>query len=187
MRAIIAFPPAFCFWPLAARLRPAQLRRHCRLPSPSPPSPTCCSTITASRCWPASNADERFEPASLTKLMTAYLMFGALKQKKLEARPDRAGLRDAPGKPRARACSSSRASRSPWTNCMHGMIMQSGNDACIALAEADRRQRRSVRADDEPGGAAPRHEEHQLHERHRPARPAALFDRPRSGPAGRRR
>ena len=27
-------------------------------------------------------ADERFEPASLTKLMTAYLAFSALKQKK---------------------------------------------------------------------------------------------------------
>ena len=27
--------------------------------------------------------DERFEPASLTKLMTAYLVFDALKQKKL--------------------------------------------------------------------------------------------------------
>ena len=29
-------------------------------------------------------ADERFEPASLTKLMTAYLTFSALKQKKIE-------------------------------------------------------------------------------------------------------
>ena len=28
--------------------------------------------------------DERFEPASLTKLMTAYLVFDALKQKKLK-------------------------------------------------------------------------------------------------------
>ena len=30
------------------------------------------------------NAGDRFEPASLTKLMTAYLAFGALKQKSLK-------------------------------------------------------------------------------------------------------
>ncbi|MEN9784123.1 MAG: hypothetical protein RJA24_1466 [Pseudomonadota bacterium] len=30
------------------------------------------------------NANERFEPASLTKLMTAYLTFSALKQKSLK-------------------------------------------------------------------------------------------------------
>src|SRR6188508_1351663 len=31
------------------------------------------------------NADERVEPASLTKLMTAYLTFSALKQKQIQA------------------------------------------------------------------------------------------------------
>ncbi|MDP3715075.1 MAG: D-alanyl-D-alanine carboxypeptidase, partial [Burkholderiales bacterium] len=30
------------------------------------------------------NASDRFEPASLTKVMTAYLVFGALKQKSLK-------------------------------------------------------------------------------------------------------
>ena len=32
----------------------------------------------------AQNANERVEPASLTKLMTAYLTFAALKQKRIE-------------------------------------------------------------------------------------------------------
>jgi serine-type D-Ala-D-Ala carboxypeptidase (penicillin-binding protein 5/6) len=37
-------------------------------------------------------ADQRLEPASLTKLMTAYLTFAALRQENTAARPDRAGL-----------------------------------------------------------------------------------------------
>ncbi|MFL6570193.1 MAG: hypothetical protein ACJ8G4_00470, partial [Burkholderiales bacterium] len=31
----------------------------------------------------AQKADERFEPASLTKLMTAYVVFAALREQKL--------------------------------------------------------------------------------------------------------
>ena len=38
------------------------------------------------------NANERVEPASLTKLMTAYLTFAALKQKAHQARRKRAGF-----------------------------------------------------------------------------------------------
>jgi D-alanyl-D-alanine carboxypeptidase (penicillin-binding protein 5/6) len=79
--------------------------------------------------------DERFEPASLTKLMTAYLVFAALKEKKLS-------LEQA-------AVVSARAWRAPGSRMfieprksvtveelIQGMVVQSGNDACIALAEA---------------------------------------------------
>ena len=79
-------------------------------------------------------ADERFEPASLTKLMTAYLVFAALKEKKL-----------ALGQP---ATVSERAWRAPGSRMfieprkpvtvdelIRGMIVQSGNDACIIVAE----------------------------------------------------
>ena len=58
----------------------------------------------------AHNADERIEPASLTKLMTAYLVFDALKKKTIT--PEQTvPCRSAHGKPAARACSSSRGSR----------------------------------------------------------------------------
>ncbi|MEO8203907.1 MAG: D-alanyl-D-alanine carboxypeptidase family protein [Betaproteobacteria bacterium] len=79
--------------------------------------------------------DERFEPASLTKIMTAYLVFQALKEKKL------ALDRTVPVSEKALKASGSRmfieASR-PVTvdELIRGMIVQSGNDACIALAEA---------------------------------------------------
>ena len=37
-------------------------------------------------------ADTPADPASLTKLMTAYLVFEALKEHKLDARPEAAGV-----------------------------------------------------------------------------------------------
>lgn len=83
----------------------------------------------------AVNDDARIEPASLTKLMTAYLTFAALKEKKL--RPDQR----VPVTERATRAVGSRMfidPRKPVTvdELIRGMIVQSGNDACIALAEA---------------------------------------------------
>ena len=79
-------------------------------------------------------AEERFEPASLTKLMTAYLTFGALRDKKITA--DQV----VPVSERAWKAEGSRMfiePRKPVTvdELIRGMIVQSGNDACIALAE----------------------------------------------------
>jgi D-alanyl-D-alanine carboxypeptidase (penicillin-binding protein 5/6) len=81
------------------------------------------------------NPHERVEPASLTKLMTAYLAFAALKQKTL--RPEQT----VPVSVRAWRAEGSRMfiePRKPVTvdELIRGMIVHSGNDACIALAEA---------------------------------------------------
>ena len=81
------------------------------------------------------NADTRFEPASLTKLMTAYLAFSALKQKSLK--PDQV----VPVSTRAWKAEGSRMFIEPnkpvtVDELLRGMIIQSGNDASIALAEA---------------------------------------------------
>ncbi len=80
------------------------------------------------------NADERREPASLTKLMTAYLTFAALKDKRIKL------TQVVPVSEKAWKIGGSRMfiePRRPVTvdELMHGMIIQSGNDACIALAE----------------------------------------------------
>ena len=81
------------------------------------------------------NSSERMEPASLTKLMTAYLTFVALRQKSL--RPEQV----VPVSARAWKAAGSRMflePRKPVTvdELIRGIIVQSGNDACIALAEA---------------------------------------------------
>ena len=81
------------------------------------------------------NPHDRVEPASLTKLMTAYLTFSALRQKTLQ--PEQT----VPVSERAWRAEGSRMfiePRKPVTvnELIRGMIVQSGNDACIALAEA---------------------------------------------------
>ena len=81
------------------------------------------------------NPDDRVEPASLTKLMTAYVVLGALKEGKLT--PTQA----VPVSERAWKTPGSRMfiePKKPVTvdELLRGMIVQSGNDARIALAEA---------------------------------------------------
>ena len=80
-------------------------------------------------------ATDRFEPASLTKLMTAYLVFQALKEKKLTL------AQTVPVSERAWRAEGSRMFIDPKQtpvveSLIRGMIVQSGNDASIALAEA---------------------------------------------------
>ena len=91
--------------------------------------------FTSAQAIVSANEQERVEPASLTKLMTAYLAFSALKQKTLTL--DQV----VPVSERAWKAAGSRMFIEPGKpvkveELLHGMITQSGNDACIALAEA---------------------------------------------------
>ena len=79
-------------------------------------------------------ANDRFEPASLTKLMTAYLAFQALRDKKLTL------TQTLSVSERAWRAEGSRMFIDPKQTptveqLLRGMIVQSGNDASIALAE----------------------------------------------------
>ena len=80
-------------------------------------------------------ADQRLEPASLTKLMTAYLTFSAIHQKTL-------ALNQAlPVSEKAWRMGGSKMfvrinTQVTVEDLIKGMIVQSGNDACIVLAEA---------------------------------------------------
>jgi len=83
----------------------------------------------------AHDVEMRVDPASLTKLMTAYLTFTALKQGRI--RPQQ----QVPVSVKAWKTIGSRMfiePRKPVTvqQLLNGMIVQSGNDASIALAEA---------------------------------------------------
>lgn len=78
--------------------------------------------------------DERLEPASLTKLMTAYLTFAALKQGTLKIDQgitvSERAWRTGGSKMFIRV-----GHQVPVEDLIKGMIVQSGNDACVALAE----------------------------------------------------
>ena len=83
----------------------------------------------------AEKPDERIEPASLTKLMTAYLTFAALRQKTIAL--------DTPITVSQKAWKTGGSkmfirvdTQVPVEDLIKGMIVQSGNDACVALAEA---------------------------------------------------
>ena len=90
--------------------------------------------LTTGQLLAASDPDMRVEPASLTKLMTAYLAFNAIQEKKLalDTRP--------PVSASAYKAIGSRmfvdpASPATIDELLHGLIIQSGNDAAIILAE----------------------------------------------------
>ena len=117
----------------------------------------------------ATNADERRDPASLTKLMTAYLVFAALREGKTHGSRRWFRCRTA-----AWHAEGSRMFIEPRKavsvdELLHGMIVQSGNDASIALAELVAGQRGRLRRADERRGAAPRAREHALRQRDRSA------------------
>lgn len=92
---------------------------------------------TSNQVIAAQDPEARIEPASLTKIMTAYLTFAALRDKKLDIKQmvnvsTRAWKVDA---------SSSKMFIDPATpvsidDLLHGLMIQSGNDAAVALAEA---------------------------------------------------
>ncbi len=88
---------------------------------------------TSGQVLAESNTKQRRDPASLTKLMTAYLVFDALHQKQLTL-SQRLRVPE-----RAWKAEGSRMFIEPGTpvtteDLLRGLIIQSGNDAAIALA-----------------------------------------------------
>ncbi|MGJ7493231.1 D-alanyl-D-alanine carboxypeptidase family protein [Variovorax sp. ZT4R33] len=106
---------------------------------PAPPEVAARSylllDVTANQLLAQKDIDSPVEPASLTKLMSAYLVFDALKSKKIsltQALPVSARAWKMPGSrmfidPKMQV---------PVDDLVKGMIVQSGNDATMALAEA---------------------------------------------------
>ncbi|MDP2784653.1 MAG: D-alanyl-D-alanine carboxypeptidase family protein [Sulfurimicrobium sp.] len=107
---------------------------------PLPPAPPIAARaylladFQSGRLLVQQGINDRVEPASLTKLMTAYLTFTALKQGRIKM--DQV----LPVSEKAWRTEGSRMfieiNRPVTVNeLIHGMIIQSGNDACITLAE----------------------------------------------------
>nr|WP_242697348.1 D-alanyl-D-alanine carboxypeptidase family protein [Bordetella petrii] len=83
------------------------------------------------------NPDTRVEPASLTKVMTAYLVFQALRDGRLSAQQQvtvsTRAWKVAPGSSKMFLEPGKRVS---VNDLLYGLLVQSGNDAAIVLAEA---------------------------------------------------
>jgi serine-type D-Ala-D-Ala carboxypeptidase (penicillin-binding protein 5/6) len=90
--------------------------------------------VTANQLLASRNIDAPVEPASLTKLMSAYVVFDALRSKKVDLK------QSLPVSVRAWKTPGSRMfidpkMTVPVDDLIKGMIVQSGNDATVALAE----------------------------------------------------
>ena len=90
--------------------------------------------VTANQVLAARDADMAVEPASLTKLMTAYLVFDALRAKKLNLQQTLPVSERAWKMPGSRMFIDPKM-QVPVEDLIKGMIVQSGNDATVALAE----------------------------------------------------
>ncbi|KKW51597.1 serine hydrolase [Pantoea sp. BS_4] len=87
-----------------------------------------------------SNADQRLDPASLTKMMTSYVVGQAIKAGKIKPDDMVTVGQDAwaTGNPKLRGSSLmflKPGDRIPVHELNKGIVIQSGNDACIALAD----------------------------------------------------
>ena len=90
--------------------------------------------ITANQILASRDLDMPVEPASLTKLMSAYLVFDALKSKKIDLKQTFGVSERAWKMPGSRMFIDPKM-KVPVEDLIKGMIVQSGNDATMALAE----------------------------------------------------
>jgi len=90
--------------------------------------------VTANQVLAAKDPDMAVEPASLTKLMTAYLVFDALKNRKIDIKQTLPVSERAWKMPGSRMFIDPKM-KVPVEDLIKGMIVQSGNDATVALAE----------------------------------------------------
>jgi len=90
--------------------------------------------VTADQLLAQQDIDMSVEPASLTKLMTAYLVFDALRTKKLDLQQTLPVSERAWKMPGSRMFIDPKM-KVPVEDLIKGMIVQSGNDATVALAE----------------------------------------------------
>lgn len=90
--------------------------------------------FTTSKVLAASGADAQLAPASLTKLMTAYVVFGALESSRIRL-DDRARVSEKAWRMGGTRMFIEVGSEVGVEDLLRGLLVQSGNDAAVALAE----------------------------------------------------
>ena len=159
-----------------ARSRRHHHRHHHPATSPTtrPMRPSWWTPIRA-RCCRQTNADSPRHPASLTKMMTLYLLFEQLAAGKMKLSTEM------PVSAHAAAMAPTKLDLKPGEKLSVGdaipsIVTKSANDAAVVVAEAIGGSETEFARHDDRQGARARHEAHQLPQRLRPAR------RPRRSP-----
>jgi serine-type D-Ala-D-Ala carboxypeptidase (penicillin-binding protein 5/6) len=132
IRPLLAFTFSVCtfVW--------APLQAHAQSAAPQAPEIAAKAylllDVTANQILASRDLDMPVEPASLTKLMSAYLVFDALKSKKIDMKQTLSVSERAWKMPGSRMFIDPKM-KVPVEDLIKGMIVQSGNDATMALAE----------------------------------------------------
>ncbi len=107
-------------------------------PAPTPPAVAAAAWLLldtlSGQTIASAAADERRDPASLTKLMTAYVVFGALRAKTIVP-SQMVNVSEKAWKAEGSRMFIEPRKAVSVDELLRGMIVQSGNDASIALAE----------------------------------------------------
>lgn len=107
-------------------------------PVPAPPKVAASSYILidfdSGRVLAEKESEQRLEPASITKIMTAYTVFHELKEGNIKLQDQTVVSEKAWRMPGSRMFIE-KGSRIDIETLLKGMIIQSGNDASVALAE----------------------------------------------------
>jgi serine-type D-Ala-D-Ala carboxypeptidase (penicillin-binding protein 5/6) len=107
-------------------------------PIPTPPAVTARAYLLedyqTGRVLASDHADDRMEPASLTKLMTAYIVFTELHGARLKL-TDPVTISEHAWRSEGSRTFVQVGTQIPVDILIKGMIVQSGNDATVALAE----------------------------------------------------
>lgn len=123
---------------MVALLAACALHLPARAQMPQPPEVAARAyllmDVTTGQVLAAKDPDSPVEPASLTKLMTAYLVFDALKAGKISLTQTFGVSERAWKMPGSRMFIDPKM-QVPVEDLIKGMIVQSGNDATVALAE----------------------------------------------------
>lgn len=108
------------------------------MPIPAAPTLSARSHIlvdfNSGRVLAAANEDQRIEPASITKLMTEYVIFGELHKGNLKL-SDEVTISERAWRTQGSRMFVDVNSRVPVETLLLGVVVQSGNDATVALAE----------------------------------------------------
>ncbi|GAB3678922.1 D-alanyl-D-alanine carboxypeptidase family protein [Salinisphaera aquimarina] len=108
------------------------------LPIPEPPSLDARSYVLidfdSGQVLAAKDADKRIEPASITKLMTTYIVFDEIKKGNLSL-DDQVTISEKAWRMGGSKMFIEVGSKVSVDQLLHGMITASGNDATVALAE----------------------------------------------------
>jgi len=109
-------------------------------PNAVPPPPAIAARAyllvdhNSGRTLAALNETERLDPASITKLMTAYAIFRSIRDKRIGLE-DPVLISEAAWRTGGSRSFVDLGDRVPLSVLLQGMIIQSGNDASVALAE----------------------------------------------------